>query len=147
MILTAEQTRERDLIIFGKEQDWNEVNRMGIMTFEDLPAAQADRLLDLGYIGAKDYHNGSPEYGELIQWAMENTDPVGGLEITFEGYAASPYREDYEAGNTVCITAIVVSWRGMRPTAKLPVACDFANAWRGADEFDMDTQRGRAWWD
>lgn len=147
MQITAEKARERDQLIFGQAQDWTGNFRMGIRDFEDMPAARAEELADLGFLDPKDYHNGSPEYGELIQWAMENTDPVGGLEITFEGYAASPYREDYEAGNTVCITAIVVSWRGMRPTAKLPVACDFANAWRGADEFDMDTQRGRAWWD
>jgi len=147
MKLTKAQIEERDQVIFGEPIDW-EKQPGGMKEFDDLSAAWAEELMENGHINWEDAYNCSPEAGELIDWALDTTDPVGGLEIVFEGYVAGPNREDYAEGSNIVLTAIVANWRNMEGLReKIDIICAFANAWSGADEFDMDENRGRAWWD
>lgn len=147
MNLSEEQVNARDFLIFGKYLDWS-INRHGIRYFEDMPAVRAEDLLKQSFMRRLDCYNSSPEVGELVDWALENTDPVGGLEITFDGYVVSPFRDDYDGASCVVLTAIVADWRNMEGLReKLDAVFDFVNAWHGADDFDVDENRGRAWWD
>lgn len=142
MKLTPEQVRERDVLVFGKEQDWSKAWG-GTLPFEGMPVAVAQELVEKGYLDPKDYQNSSPSAQDFIDWAWDHLDPVEGVTPTFNGYVVAPERSDCR----VTIDAINVGWGEAPDDLRMDTMMDFANRFYWADDFSVDATSGYAWWD
>ena len=142
MKLTQEQAKERDLLVFGKEGNWD-LAKGGTISFEGMPVVVAQELVEKGYLDPKDSQNGSPLAQDFIDWAWDHLDPVEGVTPTFNGYVVAPERSDCR----VTIDAIHVDWEDAKATIKRDVLSDFASRFHWADDFNVDTTSGFAWFD
>lgn len=124
---------QRDQIIFG--EDFNPKKYMGgLRRFDNLSLDQINQLDELGAINRNDCQNNAPSAGEMIDF-LRSRDTEGWY---VHGYCISPERSDFR-----------ISFEGVvkksSPTRKDII--DFAKRFKWADEFDIDENGLRCWYD
>lgn len=102
--LEGNRDRERELIAFGREIDWESEAQFGTVffgpeksrQFPPLPIGNAESLHENGYIDAQDRHNDAPPAGELIKWAksIQMRYKAYQFEVGLVGYMVDPERPD-----------------------------------------------------
>lgn len=99
--------------------------------FDQLDAETLEKLIDLGFADPKESQNEAPCIGEFLDWMRKNPD------YKAHGYVVSIDRDDYR-----------VSIEGVDGCAKSPEALkSFVNMFHNADEFDVQDDYQRAWYD
>ena len=123
-------TNTRDQILFG--ENFNEAKYIGgVRSFENLPAAIMKKLLELNFATEEDAQNDMPCIKKLMEYADTHEN------ITFNGYAVSPKRDDYR----ISIETIKQDFTTPKDRD------DFTEMFRLADDFDADEDQGYAWYD
>ncbi len=130
---TDHQTR--DAIIFGTRLQWSEVFG-GANNFYELTVDQLQQLINQGFASPIEKQNNSPMIAEFLTFARIQASR--GFEFTFEGYAISPFREDYR----VSIDGIVFNG-----TCSNQLIAEFQDFVGSPDELDIKPNYLRAWWD
>lgn len=123
----------RDQILFG--ENFNRAKYPGgIRHFNDLTTLQVNQLKDLGLLDLNDSQNDSPTMGEMIDF-LKARETDGWYVI---GYCVSPERSDFR-----------VTFEGIgksTPPSKQDII-DFTTLFRWADEFYVNNEGLRCWYD
>ena len=139
-MLTPEQVKERDLLVWGEERDWSE-SCGGILYFEGMSPDTARQLIEKGYLDPEDCQNSSPEAETLVAWGEAHHGM--GVYTTFDGYVVEPTRHDCR----ISIETVYCEWYMVNSERSEQILIDFVNEFRMADEFQISTRSGMAWWD
>jgi hypothetical protein len=125
----------RDIIIFGNPVQWDS-SCGGVYNFSSLPVDSLQQLIAQGFVNPIERQNDAPTIQAFVAFAREQA--VNGVDFTFQGYAVSPFREDYR----VSIDGIL--FRGTYPHQVLAAFHQFV---RGADDISVNSEYLFAWWD
>ena len=123
----------RDQIVFGEIYNHKKYGG-GLRRFEELTLKQIEELDDLGLIDMNDRQNDSPTAGEIIDFLKTRT--TDGWYV--HGYCISPDRSDFR---------ISFEGIGKRSAPSKQDIIDFSMMFRWADEFDIDEEGLRCWYD
>ena len=125
----------RDIIIFGNPVEWDE-DLNDIKPFYQLSLAQLQQLIEQGFANPAAQQNNSPTIQAFLEFAQAQASK--GFQFAFEGYAISPFRDDYR----VSVEGII--YRGNYPYQMLVEFYEFVGE---PDEIDVQSHYLRAWWD
>lgn len=125
----------RDILLFGNPVEWDE-DLGDIKPFYELSLAQLQQILEQGFASPAQQQNNSPTIQAFLEFAQAQAST--GFQFAFEGYAVSPFRDDYR----VSIEGII--FHGHYPYQMLLEFYDFVGE---PDEIDVESHYLRAWWD
>ena len=124
---------QRDQIIFGENYNAKKYGG-GLRYFDELTIIQIDQLEELGILDANECQNDSPTIGEMLEFLRaRKTD---GWYV--HGYCIDPNRDDFR-----------ITFEGVgkkTPPSKQDII-DFTALFRWADEFYVDNDGLRCWYD
>lgn len=131
-------SKERDMILFGKELDWVDGNVPGGETFcghsrfEKLSLEKLKELRDKCFLYLDDQQNNAPTIEQFIEFMEKFPD------VTAHGYAISPRRDDYR-----------ISIEGLEYTGRCGKAMqlEFTKLCRKADVFTATDSHIYCWFD
>ena len=81
-------TKERDLLVFGREIDWSKEGLGGTMHFERCPLAVLQKLLANGTLDPDDAQNEAPSSRQFMAFMALHP------KLLAHGYVVSPSRDD-----------------------------------------------------
>lgn len=133
-MLTVEQIKERDLILFDSRPDWSDpAHKDGIVRFKGLTLAGLRFMIENKYIDLDEYQNSSPTTQDFLDF-MEKY-PVA----LAHGYVIDPAREDA----CMVLEGLAVA----RGDVTLELFRAFVALCRCADEFTDNDGGLYSWWD
>lgn len=129
----TEKLKERDRIIFGKEQKWGDhVRNGGIERFDDLDLKRLKKLIRIGVAKKEDYHNECPDIASMLDFLKLHP----GFVLT--GFVVSPFRDD-------CRTSI----DGIRfdGDVDIDLLVEFADTFKFSTDWTLSSTHLSAWYD
>jgi hypothetical protein len=133
--------QKRDEIIFGKVIDWEKrKSPPGVCErFEGLDAKGVEKLIALEFMKLSQIMNSSPSVESFLEFANEMEQK--GFTFKFEGFAFDPRSNQAEQ---VCLEGI---YREGDYSAEIGLAFAKFVSKYSPDEFTIEDQLLRAWWD
>lgn len=123
----------RDQVVFGENYTPKKYVG-GIRRFDELTLREIEELDDLGIVDLNDSQNDSPTAGEIIDFLKSRK--TDGWYV--HGYCVGPDRSDFR---------ISFEGVGKRSAPSKQDIIDFAMMFRWADEFSIDEDGLRCWYD
>lgn len=99
--------------------------------FNQLDAETLEKMIELGFADSKEKQNDAPTIAEFLKWMKENPS------YKAHGYVVSVRRDDYRLS--------VEGVDGCGKTREEIIS--FSKMFHDADEFDVDNDYQRAWYD
>lgn len=133
--------QKRDEIIFGKVIDWEKRDfPPGVCErFEGLDAEGINKLITLGFMKLSQTMNATPTVESFLEFANEMEQK--GYTFNFEGFAFDPR---FNQAKQVCLEGI---YREGDYPAEIGLAFAKFVSKYSPDEFTIEDQLLRAWWD
>jgi|AKVG01.1.fsa_nt_gi hypothetical protein len=127
-------TELREQVVFGRSIDWEEESVGGVVRFKDLKTEDAKRLMKAGEIDPEGRQNNSPMASEFIKFM----DSVDDHDIRAIGYMVAPDRSD---------SRITIEGLRVDESISRDLMLRFTNKFRMADEFTVEEDYLRCWYD